>query len=51
MEPSPAEQRFTKLPEPVDPVTMITTKESAPVPDPDGGRATERDFLLRNAAG
>jgi hypothetical protein len=46
---SEPQRRFDKLPEPVDPATLITTKTSADAPDPDGRRDTDRDFMLRNA--
>lgn len=42
-------RRFAKLPEPVDPATLITSKESSPVQDPDRGRDTDRDAMLRYA--
>jgi hypothetical protein len=42
-------RRFDKLPEPVDPSTIITSKESAPVQDPERGRDTDRDAMLRYA--
>jgi hypothetical protein len=51
MNASSEQRRFEALPEPVDPATMITTKESGPVPDPEGGRDTDRDFMFRYCIG
>lgn len=49
MDDTPDKRRFTKLPEPVDPSTLITSKESTPVQDPERGRDTDRDAMLRYA--
>jgi hypothetical protein len=43
--------RFETLPEPVDPDTMIESKESSPVPDPLAGRDEWRDYILPRVAG
>jgi hypothetical protein len=43
-------QRYKVLPEPVDLESTVTTKDPDPVPDPEGGRNTDRDFLLRYGA-
>ncbi len=40
---------FVGLPPRPDPATWVAEAPSEPVPDPDGGRNPERDFLLRNA--
>ena len=44
-------RRYTHLPERVDPKEMVTSKPADPPRDPEGGRDTERDFLLRYGAG
>jgi len=41
--------RYDRLPAPVRLEDTISTKEASPVPDPAGGRDTERDFMLRYA--
>ena len=33
----------------VAPEHMVTTQQVSPPPDPQGGRDTEQDFVLRNA--
>ena len=43
-------ERFTKLPEAVRLEDTITSQEVEPVPDPEGGRDTDRDFLVRYGA-
>ena len=40
---------YTSLPEPVRPEDMVTEQPSQDPPDPEGGRDTERDFMLRYA--
>ncbi|MGX7682051.1 heme biosynthesis protein HemY [Jatrophihabitans sp. DSM 45814] len=50
----PAEQdpqRFKHLPEHVDPKDLVTSQETEPARDPEGGRDTDRDFMIRYAAG
>ena len=47
----PSVSRYTHLPEPVDPKEMVTSKPVEPPRDPEGGRDTERDFMLRYGAG
>jgi hypothetical protein len=44
-------ERFKHLPEPVDPRDMIASQETEPAPDPEGGRNTDTDFMLRYGAG
>ena len=41
--------RFRTLPERIDPEKMVTSKESEPAGDPQAGRDTNRDFMLRYA--
>ena len=41
---------YRHLPEPVDPDDTIATHETDPPPDPEGGRDSERDFMLRYGA-
>jgi hypothetical protein len=43
--------RFLHLPEPIRPEDMVTTQVTEPPPDPEGGRNTETDFMLRYGAG
>jgi hypothetical protein len=38
---------YDELPEPIDLEDTITSADVEPVPDPDGGRDPERDFMLR----
>jgi hypothetical protein len=51
--PRPAQdpERFKHLPEPINPKDLITGQETEPPPDPEGGRNTDTDFLLRYGAG
>jgi hypothetical protein len=42
-------ERYRSLPEPVRAEDMITEQPSQDPPDPEGGRDTERDFMLRYA--
>jgi hypothetical protein len=47
----PDKDRFAKLPKPVRLEDTITSAETEPVPDPEGGRDTDRDFLIRYGLG
>jgi hypothetical protein len=47
----PQHHRFSRLPRRVRPEDTITTKDTGPVPDPEGGRDTDRDFLIRYGFG
>ena len=52
--PAPAPRRrelpdFTKLPDRVPPEALVTTQPVEAPPDPEGGRDTETDFMLRYA--
>jgi hypothetical protein len=47
----PRSGRFTHLPERIDPKDTVTSKRVDPPRDPEGGRDTERDFLLRYGSG
>jgi len=40
---------YTRLPEPIRLADTITSQDTVPVPDPEGGRDSERDFMLRYA--
>lgn len=40
---------FTHLPERIAPEDMVTTQVVEPPEDPQGGRDTETEFMLRNA--
>ncbi len=41
--------RFAKLPEPVRLEDTVASQDAEDVPDPEMGRDTDRDFLLRYA--
>ena len=43
--------RFRRLPERILPEDMISTQETEPPPDPEMGRDTDHDFLMRNLGG
>lgn len=43
--------RFKHLPERVKPEDMTTAQPATAAADPEGGRDTERDFMLRYGAG
>jgi hypothetical protein len=45
----PTKSRFATLPEPVDLDDTIATHDTQAPPDPESGRDTDRDFLLRYA--
>ena len=40
---------FTALPDPIRPEDVVSMKDTTFAPDPTMGRATETEFLLRNA--
>jgi hypothetical protein len=42
-------ERFKHLPEPVALDDTVTSQDTSPPPDPEAGRDTDRDFLLRYA--
>ena len=46
---SPAASRYSVLPEPVRLEDTIALVETVAAPDPNGGRDTETEFMLRNA--
>ena len=48
---TPDKDRFAKLPKRVRLEDTITSAETEPVPDPEGGRDTDRDFLIRYGLG
>ena len=43
----PPQDRFTTLPKRIRREDMITTSDMRPVPDPECGHNTDRDFLIR----
>jgi len=43
------ENRFKKLPPPIKLEDMIAEVDTREVPDPDGGRDPNSDFMIRNA--
>jgi len=47
----PGSERFSKLPEPVRLEDTVTSQDTDPVPDPERGRDTNRDFLVRYGFG
>ena len=47
---TPDRDRFKQLPEPIRLEDTVTTSDTEPVPDPEGGRDTDRDFLIRYGA-
>jgi hypothetical protein len=47
--PAKVQPDFTRLPERVAPEDMMTTQVVEPPEDPQGGRDTETEFMLRNA--
>ena len=48
---TPDKDRFKHLPKSVRLEDTVTTADTQPVPDPEGGRDTERDFLIRYGLG
>jgi hypothetical protein len=48
-QPTAGDERYRHLPEPIDIEETISTKEVDPAPDPEAGRDSERDFMLRYA--
>ena len=43
--------RFARLPVSTRPEDMVEVVETREVPDPEGGRDTDRDFLIRYGMG
>jgi hypothetical protein len=43
----PTQSRFATLPAPVSLDDTIALQDTTPPPDPESGRDTDRDFLLR----
>lgn len=43
--------RFSRLPRPVRLEDTVTSLDTEPVPDPEGGRDTDRDFMVRYGFG
>lgn len=46
-----ASERFKELPKPIKLEDTIESKDARPVPDPDGGRNPDQDFLIRYGLG
>jgi hypothetical protein len=44
-------KRFAKLPEPVRLEDTVESVDTRTVPDPEGGRDTDRDFVIRYGLG
>ncbi|MGH3457546.1 hypothetical protein [Aeromicrobium sp.] len=47
----PDTKRFKRLPAPVRLEDTVEESDTRPVPDPEGGRDTDRDFLFRYGLG
>lgn len=50
-EPESGAQRFKKLPEPVKLEDTVESQETDAARDPEGGRDTDRDFMIRYSGG
>ena len=50
-EPQPDSQRFKRLPERIKLEDTVESQETNPARDPEGGRDTDRDFIIRYAGG
>jgi hypothetical protein len=50
-EPEPGSQRFKRLPERVKLEDTVESQDTDPARDPEGGRDTDRDFMIRYAGG
>jgi len=44
-------RRFARLPQPIRPEDMVEEVETRAAPDPEGGRDTDCDFLIRYGLG
>jgi len=44
-------KRFKRLPERIEPEDMVESQPTAPPRDPEGGRDTDRDFMIRYGGG
>lgn len=47
----PESKRFDRLPEPIRLEDTVEETDTRPVPDPEAGRDTDRDFLIRYGLG
>jgi hypothetical protein len=50
-EPEPGSQRFKRLPERIKVEDTVESQDPDPVRDPEGGRDTDRDFMIRYSGG
>jgi hypothetical protein len=50
-EPASGSQRFKRLPERVKLEDTVESQETTPARDPEGGRDTDRDFMIRYSGG
>lgn len=50
-EPVPDPQRFKRLPEPVKLEDTVASQDTRVARDPEGGRDTDRDFMIRYSGG
>ncbi|MBO0923376.1 heme biosynthesis protein HemY [Cellulomonas sp. zg-ZUI199] len=46
--PDPERQEFRRLPEPIAFEDMVASVDVRPVPDPDGGRDPNHEWMLRH---
>ena len=44
-------RRFSRLPDPIRIEDTVEESDTRPVPDPEAGRNTDRDFLIRYGIG
>ena len=51
VEPAPDSQRFRRLPERVRLEDTVETHDTTVARDPEGGRDTDRDFMIRYSGG
>lgn len=45
------QEKYGHLPSPVRFEDTVTSQETEPARDPEGGRDTDRDFMIRHAGG
>lgn len=50
-EPESGAQRFKQLPEPIKLEDTVESQETDAARDPEGGRDTDRDFMIRYSGG
>jgi hypothetical protein len=50
-DPAPDSQRYKRLPRRVKPEDTVESQATRTPPDPEGGRDTDRDFMIRYSGG